>query len=221
MRCLAPVAFGLLALFALPETASAIQLSGELRPKGANCAFASAEVLRWSPAAGPLASFVTDAYLEKDSVYVAIGYDAQGFWSAQADPGGDGCDDCSQLFLRHTAFSGKVLSSHLVGEGSNLDQEPDATKRRNAIKQRIFTVAKGSLDLTALRHDYELSVPKHDADGAIEKFSGWFAQIKKKDGALLRFAIVSTPFMCWCDSSWKAYTLAQPAKNTSTSGRTK
>jgi hypothetical protein len=36
--------------------------------------------------------------------------------------------------------------------------------------------------------------------------------VKTKDGALVRFAIVSKPFMCWCYSSWKAYTLAAPGK---------
>ena len=219
MRTLAPLALGLFTIFALPETASAIQLSGVRNPpKGSpegtfvNCAYESAEVLRWTPQAGPLASFVADAALEKSGVYVALGYDADGFWTAEEDPRGDGCDDCSELYLRHTSFSGTVLSSHLVGEGSDGAEENDPKKRRDGIKQRIFAVAKGPLDVRALRHDYELSVPKHDADGNIEHFTGWFAQIKKRDGALLRYAMVSTPFMCWCDSRWKAYTLAAPAK---------
>jgi hypothetical protein len=212
---------------ALPTTASAVQLSGELKPpKGApedtfvSCAHASADVLRWTPAAGPLASYVADAYLANENVFIVIGYDARGFWSAEADPGTDACG-CSKLYLRHTSFSGERLGSHALGQGSESDPEQDQARRRDAIKQRIFTVAAGPLDVAALRQDLTLGLPKHDAEGNIEKFTGWFAELKKKDGALVRFAIVSTPFMCWCDSSWKAYTLAAPKKSTSTSGRTK
>lgn len=203
---------------ALPTTASAIQLSGELKPpKGApegtfvNCAHESAEVLRWTPAAGPLASYVADAYLASQNVFIVIGYDARGYWTAEADPGTDACG-CSTLYLRHTSFAGERLSSHTLGRGSEADTEQDQVKRRDAIKQKIFTVAKGPLDVSALRQDLTLTLPKHDAEGNIEKFTGWFAELKKKDGALVRFAVVSTPFMCWCDSSWKAYTLAPPKK---------
>jgi hypothetical protein len=219
MRTLAAVTVG--ALFSLlTSTASAIPLSGELKPPAGSppdafvsCASASAEVLRWSPAAGPLASYVTDAYLDKTDVFIALGYDSAGFWSAEGDPGNDGCDSCGRLFLRHTGFDGKQLSQHQIGQG--LDNDPDrddAKARRAAIKQKIFAVAKGPLDVAALRHDFTMSLPKHDADGHIDRFSGWFAEVKKKDGAVLRYAIVSSSFMCWCSSSWRAYTLAAPPK---------
>lgn len=212
------VGFALLASLALPATARAERLSGQLEPKAGSppdtfvsCAFASAEVLRWTPADGPLASYVADAFLTKGDVFIALGYDARGLWSAEADPGTDACA-CSRFYLRHTSFSGERLSSHLIGQGSESDEQTDPLKRRNGIKQKVFTVASGPLDVTSLRQDFSIALPKHDAEGTIEKFSGWFAEIKKTDGALLRFAIVSTPTMCWCNSTWKAYTLAAPKK---------
>lgn len=228
MRRLPLLVLGLLSSL-LASTASAIPLSGELKPpKGSpadafvNCASASAEVLRWSPAAGPLASYVADAYLDKTDVFIALGYDSAGFWSAEGDPGSDGCDSCGRLFLRHTSFSGEKLSEHQIGQG--LDSDPDredAKARRAAIKRKIFTVAKGPLDVRALRHDFTLSLPKHDADGKIESFSGWFAEVKTRDGALLRYAIVTTSSMCWCSSAWRAYTLAAPKKKAPSAGAAK
>ncbi len=214
MRPRALLGSALLALVTAAPSARAERLSGQL-PDPADgylaCSGASADVRRWTPADGPLASFVADAYLQSSDVFVGLGYDKGGFWSAEADTGGDACDDCSTLRLVHTSFAGR-RESFVVGQGA--DREPDLTReeRRAKIKQRIFAVASSKLPVAELRHDYALTLPKHDAEGTIERFSGWFAEVKKKDGALLRFGIVTESQMCWCFPKWVGYTLAAPKK---------
>jgi hypothetical protein len=215
MRHLALFVCAALTAFTVAPPARAERLAGQ-RPDPvdgvAQCSYSSADVRRWSPADGPLASFVADAYLESSSLFVGLGYDRRGFWSAEADSGVDACDDCSTLRLVRTTFRGE-RESFVVGQGA--EHEPGLTRdeRRARIKQKIFAVAASSLVVGDLRHDYTLGLPKHDADGTIERFSGWFAEVKKKkDGALLRFAIVSEPHMCWCTPRWVGYTLAPPKK---------
>jgi hypothetical protein len=190
--------------------ASAKPLHGEL--ENSTCAFHGAEVVRWTPASGPLAAFVADTYFARTDVFIALGYDDEGFWSVEGDPGNDACESCGSLHLRHTSFSGERKLDVLLAQGRDADQESDQAKRRAALKKKIFRATRGPLELAALRQDYTLTLPAHDAEGKIEKFTGWFAQVKKKDGAVVRFAQVSEGFMCWCDTSWRAYTLAPPKK---------
>lgn len=78
--------------------------------------------------------------------------------------------------------------------------------------RHIFAVAVGPLEVKGLRHDYGFTLPSHDTEGKISKFTGWFAEVKMRDGALLRFALVSEPLLCHCVSSWRGYTLAAPKK---------
>lgn len=214
MRLPTSIACVALTLLTLPSSARAEHLSGTLPqpPEGyIQCSYASAEVTRWTPAEGPMASFVADAYLTSADLFMGLGYDERGFWSAEADSGSDACDDCGTLRLVHTSFAG-AREAFVVDRGA--DGEPDITpaQRRTNIKQKIFALAKGPLAVEKLHHDYELSTPKHDAEGTIERFTGWFAQVKKRDGALLRFGIVNVSFMCWCHPHWAGYTLAAPKK---------
>lgn len=209
MRLAPLLALGLL-LTATPALAK--PLSGQrddLLEKNISCAYENAEVLRWTPADGPMAAFVAKQFEAHRSLWIGLGYDAKGFWSAEGDTGGDGCDDCSTLNLVRTSFDGKERKVFKVGAG--LDEEPGTTEERQlAIKKKIFTVAAGPLDVKALKHDYTFTLPKHDEEGKIEKFTGWFAEVKKKDGGVLRFASVSESYMCWCIQHWRGYTLAKP-----------
>lgn len=194
--------------------ANATSLHGELPQPDDEyraCSQEAAEVLKWAPANGPLGNFLADAFEQHSSLWIGLGYDDKGFWSAEADSGSDACDSCGKMSLVRTSFDGKERTSFLIGKG--YDQEPGTPgERRKKLKQRVFKVAAGELDVKALKHDYKLNLPKHDADGKMEKFSGWFAEVKKKDGSLLRYALVSESFMCWCHPSWRAYTLAAPKK---------
>jgi hypothetical protein len=210
MRAASLFALAWLVLFEATP-AAATPLSGDAGDS--SCAYSSADVLSWTPSAGPLATFLADEFERAGNLFVALGYDANGFWSAEADTGSDACDDCSTLRLVRTSFDGKERKTFVVGQGLDLE-EGTAAERRQRLKTRVFKVAASELNLKALKHDYKLELPKHDAEGRIEKFSGWFAQVKKKDGALLRFALVNESQMCWCFPSWRAYTLAEPKPKT-------
>jgi hypothetical protein len=170
----------------------------------------SAEVLRWTPSEGSLANYLADRFARNDDMFIALGYDAKGFWSAEADIGSDACEGaCTTMSLVHTSFDGKERRSFLVGRSEH-DEPGTPAERRKKLKARIFRVVASDLDLGALEQDYSFQLPKHDAAGKIEKFSGWLAQVQKRDRALLRFKLVNESQMCWCFPSWSAYTLAAP-----------
>ncbi|NUP05787.1 MAG: hypothetical protein HOW73_06980 [Polyangiaceae bacterium] len=198
---------------AVSSDASAEGLRGEPFGGGIGCGSAYADIERWTPAEGPAAAYIADAFMQHGgSLWMALGYDDTGFWSAEGYAA-DACDDCDQLDLVHTTFSGtrtsfSVLTSELRDKSRSAD-DPAATLRAG-IKQRLFSLAAKTWPVTKLSHDYKLELPKHDADGKIEKFTGWMAEVKKKDGFLLRFGPVGHPHMCWCDQSFTGYTLAKP-----------
>ncbi len=206
MRAASLFVFALVVLFEATP-AAATPLSGDAGD--GSCAYSSADVLVWKPSAGSLANFLADEFERAGNLFIALGYDANGFWSAEADIGSDACDDCSTMHLVRTSFDGKERKTFVIGRGRD-QEEGTPAERRKKLKTRVFKVAASELNVKALKHDYTLELPKHDAEGKIEKFSGWFAQVKKKNGALLRFAIVNESRMCWCFPSWRAYTLAAP-----------
>ena len=48
--------------------------------------------------------------------------------------------------------------------------------------------------------------------GQVDSVGASSITLKKKDGGLLRFGIVTRPHMCWCFPEWVGYTLASPKK---------
>jgi hypothetical protein len=192
--------------------AKAVSLTGTLaREEGGNCALKHAEVLKWTPADGPPASFIADAFLDHGgSLWMALGYDESGFWSAEGY-WNDASDEGGGLVLVHTSFSGKRRSSP-VAAYDLAQKHPDRAELRKAIKARLFTLAAGTWNVEKLSHDYKLKLPKHDAEGRIETFTGWMAEVSRPGGFVLRFAPTASTFMCWCDYSWTGYALAKPKK---------
>jgi hypothetical protein len=168
------------------------------------------DISQWTPAAGPAASFIADTYAREGGLmWIALGYDTTGFWSAEGyDP--DACDDCSGFSLVHTTFAGK-RTSHKVADHQLSEKHRDDPKAyRKAIKARLFSLAAGPWNVGTLSHDYKLVLPKHAADGTIAKYTGWMAHVEKKDAFALRFGPVGLPHMCWCDQTWRGYALAKP-----------
>lgn len=225
MRALLCAAALFAGLFTSSAAAHAEQLLGET---GSNCGSHVADVRVWRPEYGPPAAFIADAYLSPEgSLFVGLGFDKTGFWSAEDEPGTDACDDCGQLNLVHTTFRG-VRKTHVVyssKDAPETDLEAPATagdetqriarsqsKKRELIKKRLFSLAAGPWKIKSLSHDYRLSTPRRDEDGKIERFTGWFAEASQTGEPTLRFGIVSRPFMCWCDDSWQGYALASPKK---------
>ncbi|MFO0547040.1 MAG: hypothetical protein U0271_01565 [Polyangiaceae bacterium] len=49
--------------------------------------------------------------------------------------------------------------------------------------------------------------PKHDSSGAVESFTGWFAELHEKGIPTLHFGIESERDMCWCTDEWVGYRL--------------
>ncbi|MFO0547081.1 MAG: hypothetical protein U0271_01770 [Polyangiaceae bacterium] len=212
-RVAALVGSALFALFVGRAQAAETTLVGELQAppdRVLMCSHFRATVMRWTPAEGPPATFIADTYMRLGgNTFIGLGYDATGYWSAEATRGSDPCDDCSFLSIVHTGFDGK-REFYPVGQGVDFDPQQSPAERRKSIKQKIFTLAAGPLDFKSLRHDYRLTLPKHDADGQIARFTGWFVEVETKDKPLLRFGVWAESFMCWCEDGWVGYTLKGP-----------
>jgi hypothetical protein len=197
-----------LVLMGAASTARAERLSGELPMKEdafVSCSSFSADILQWTPADGPAATFIADAFERSGaSLWVGLGYDASGFWSAESAAASDACDDCNYLDLVHTSFTGTRTVYAVVDSVTT-----PATSLRQALKTRLFGLAASRWPVARLSHDYKLRLPKRDPEGRIEKFSGWMAEVSKRGGFLLRFGQTSTSSMCWCSDDWNGYALAK------------
>lgn len=175
----------------------------------ATCPYAGADVVSWDATKDLPANFIADQYgPSSGGLLIGLGYDDEGFWSARSDSE-DACDLCNSLDLVHTKWSGVETSYEVMSsnERNELAQDPKAT--RDLVKQRLFSLAKTTWPVEKLRRDYALETPKHDAEGQIENFTGWFASVKA-GGHELRFAQVAENVMCWCMGRWKGYALAKP-----------
>jgi hypothetical protein len=171
------------------------------------CNLVSADVMRWMPSKGPPAAFIADRFLENRgrSSLIVLGVDATGVWTAEMHTITDACDDCDVLHLVHTSFRGK-RNSHLVAESVELAElEPE--QRRARVKQALFRLAAGPWNVPALSQQYRLSLPKHDAEGRLERYTGWFADVRVDRNPGLRFGVRSVSQMCWCSPSWRGYVL--------------
>jgi hypothetical protein len=203
--------------------AQAEQLTGT----GGNCVGGVADVRTWRPEHGPAAAFIANAYTSAEgTLFIGLGFDAQGFWSVEDHSGSDAGEGPGVLYLAHTSFKG-VRTLHKVYDGTEHAsfeevRQPDDTveqtmarlhdAQRAAIKKRLFTLAAGPWKVKSLSHDYRLGTPKRNEEGSIETFTGWFAEAAMHGKPTLRFGIVGEPFMCWCDYGWRGYTLAAPKK---------
>jgi hypothetical protein len=162
-------------------------------------------VRRWTPADGPAAAFIADVFLAPQSnEWIGLGHDDRGYWAAEVTTG-DACDTCAQLALTRTGFDGTravypVASYDGVG--------PDT--RRDTMAQ-LFRLAAGPWNVAQLRHDATLRVPRSNAEGEVDGFTGWVVEIQK-GAQILRVAQVDTPFMCWCNPGFRGYALAPPPR---------
>lgn len=209
------LAIGVLAVGILvgvvPGSASAEKVIAENQDDAtiATCPYAGADVVKWDATKDLPANFIADQYVPiYGGLFIGLGYDDDGFWSARSDSE-DACDLCNSLELVHTTWAGVETTYEVVSsrERSDLAQDPKAT--RELVKQRLFALAKSTWPVEKLHRDYELTTPPHDADGKIEKFTGWFANVQAGSHQL-RFAQVADSVMCWCMGRWKGYALAKP-----------
>ena len=198
----------LLALLPLaaPAGAAPLWVDGEPESLG-GCNLVRAQVERWSPAQGPPAAFLAQRFLDNggESTLVVLGLDPAGVWTAELGAPSDACDDCDQLALVHTSFAGK-RKRHLVADATHLSElEPEA--RRARVKQALFRLAAGPWRVSELSQRYRLTLPRHDAEGRLERYTGWFAEVAAPDRPALRFGVRSESQMCWCFPSWRGYAL--------------
>lgn len=207
---LGALAVGLLVVV-VPGSASAEKVIAENQDEStiSTCPYGSAEVLKWDATKDLPANFIADQYVPiYGGLFIGLGYDDDGFWSARSDSE-DACDLCNPLELVHTKWSGDETRYVVVSADERQDLREDPKATRALVKQRLFALAKSTWPVEKLRRDYELTTPAHDADGKIEKFTGWFANVQAGSHQL-RFAQVADSVMCWCMGRWKGYALAKP-----------
>lgn len=192
---------------AAPAGAAPLWVDGE--PEGiGGCNLVRAEVERWSPAQGPPAAFLAQRFLDNggQSRLVVLGLDRTGVWTAELGAPSDACDDCDRLALVHTSFSGK-RSRHLVADASQLN-ELEREARRARVKQVLFKLAAGPWQVSELSQRYRLTLPRHDVEGRLERYTGWLAQVEVPERSTLRYGVRNESQMCWCFPSWHGYALA-------------
>ena len=191
-----------------PAAAMSLWVDGEPTSLG-GCNLVSADVVRWTPSKGPPAAFIADRFLENRgrNSLIVLGVDATGVWTAEMHTITDACDDCDVLHLVHTSFGGK-RNSYLVAESMKLAELEPAPERRLArVKQALFRLAAGPWNVQALSQQYRFSLPKHDTKGRLERYTGWFADVRVDRNPGLRFGVRSVSQMCWCSPSWRGYVL--------------
>jgi hypothetical protein len=195
-----------LSLCSPQAAAMSLWVDGEPTSLG-GCNLVSAEVMRWTPSKGPPAAFIADRFLENRgrSSLIVLGVNATGVWTAEMHTITDACDDCDVLHLVHTSFGGK-RNSYLVAESMEL-AELAPEQRLTRVKQALFRLAAGPWNVPALSQQYRLSLPKHDAEGRLEHYTGWFVDVRVDRNPGLRFGVRSVSQMCWCSPSWRGYAL--------------
>ncbi len=186
-------------------SATALRVDGEPTSPG-GCNLVAGDILRWKPSEGPPATFIAERFVTGGgNALIALGADAAGVWTAEMAIPSDGCDDCSVLRLVHTAFTGQ-RKSYLVAEAAKFE-ELGPSERRARVKQRLFELANGPWKVRDLSQRYRLRLVSHDRQGMVQRYTGWFAEMRVSDKPGLRFGVRSESFMCWCSDSWTAYPL--------------
>ena len=208
MRLLGSALAVVLALCSVPAAATPLWVDGEPTDFG-GCNLVRAEVTRWSPSDGPPVAFIAERFLQNagGNALILLGADAQGFWSAEMRSESDACDECDVLHLVHTSFAGK-RQSYLVTEAmklAELELSPDA--RRARVKQALFRLAAGPWQVSKLSQQYRLTLPRHDGEGRLARYTGWFAEARVARQPGLRFGVHERNVMCWCMPSWRGYAL--------------
>ncbi|MFO0611312.1 MAG: hypothetical protein U0414_01900 [Polyangiaceae bacterium] len=173
------------------------------------CPSTGAYVERWNPATALPVNFIADQYMGKGGgLFVGLGYDDGGFWSARSNSM-DACDACDPLDLVYTTWSGAETTYAIVTKKERSDLADDPAATRKLLRGRLFALAKSTWPVEKLSQDYTLTTPKHDSEGNIENFTGWFAGVKVGTHEV-RFAQLAENVMCWCFGHWKGYALAKP-----------
>lgn len=188
-------------------TASATPLWVDAEPESvAGCSSVSADVIRWKPSDGAPAAFIADRFLDGEgNRLVILGADAGGIWTAETRSD-DACgDECATLDLVHTSYSG-ARKTQRVADAQAL-RELSVEERTARIKQKLFGLASSPWKAPEWTQAYTLSFPRYSPEGQIERYTGWFAEVKVAGKPGMRFGVVSRSFMCWCSDQWNGYPL--------------
>jgi hypothetical protein len=199
-----PLTILAIALAGTPVSATRLEMPED--PESFGCRTGGALVIRWTPADGPPAAFLAKHFVEGGgNTLITLGADATGIWTAETDSD-DACgDDCSELYLVHTGFDGK-RQPHLVASASGMhDVAPEA--RFLAAKQALFALAAGPWKVAETTQDYRLVLPKRSAEGVLERYTGWFAEVRVAGKPGVRFGLATESMNCWCFDHWRAYPL--------------
>ena len=161
------------------------------------CQQVSTRVLRWTPEMGPAAAYVAGAFALLGDVWIGLGADKTGYWSAETTSN-DACEnhDCTELQLVHTSYLGKRRSFDVASYGT-----PSLEK---AVKQRLFALAKKEWPVDALTHDDWVRVGKPKPEGLPD----WLVEVTRKNVPTLRFGVRAVVEGCSCAYFWTGYPLA-------------
>lgn len=182
--------------------AQATPLEVEEDPDAVGCRTSGALVVRWTPADGPPAAFLARHFVEGGgNTLITLGADAAGLWTAEMGSG-DACDDCNELNLVHTGFDGKRKTHRVASATTMYELGPEA--RLQKAKQALFALAAGPWNPARTTQDYRVVLPKH-AEGRLERYTGWFAEVRVAQKPAIRFGVETDSMNCWCFDHWRAY----------------
>ncbi len=190
-------------------------IRGDDPPQG-SCSRVSADFSRWTPAAGPAARFIADAFTGKGSdLWIGLGYTDAGFWSAEAHAPNDACDACTMLDIVVTGFDGKRRALPVITSADRSRLEASSPEELKSFTlASLWRLAAKDWPVAKLQQDYQLRyAPNRDADGLSDPYPGWMVETSVSTKWQLRFALrVESHMMCWCMFGWRGWAPAAPRR---------
>ncbi len=155
----------------------------------------SVEVVTWSPAKGPPARFIADAFRARTAtaVWIGLGSTPTGFLSVQGGDANDACDDCRVLDLVETRFDGTRKTYSLLGAKD--PSEPTA-QHAKVLAALWSLAAKKVWSPDGLDAAYT-------ATPGVSKTAGddppYAVSVVAKGHPRVVYDLRASTFMCWCE----------------------
>lgn len=160
------------------------------------------EVLSWSPAEGPPARFVADAFRDRTTtaLFIGLGSTATGFWSAEGGDTDDACDDCQTLDLVETRFDGTRKVHRVLGPK---DPTTKASQHARVLAALWSLAAQKVWSPAALDAGFSAATPTPKADEA----PSHFVSVRSKGHPRVVYDLRATTSMCWCIYKFTSWVL--------------
>ena len=154
----------------------------------------SVQVIVWSPAKGPPARFVADAFRARTTtaMWIGLGSTKTGFWSVEGGDANDACDDCQILDLVETRFDGTRKAYPVLGAK---DPSEKTAQHARVLAVLWSLVTKKVWSPTALDATFVATAGAGTA-GADPPYA---VSVATKGHPRAIYDLRATTSMCWCE----------------------